>query len=95
MSILTIRRLAGLATIACLSACGPVPGGTLSGTLTQIPTDWSPFLVGGRALCEIESRPGDPQSIQLECFLYQGQLYLQSHRWELESWWPVESWAAI
>lgn len=83
------------ATIVCLSACGPVPGGTLAGVTTGIPTHWSEVLDGERALCEIESRPGDPHSIQLDCFLYQDQIHVQSHRWALASWWPVESWAAI
>jgi hypothetical protein len=53
------------------------------------------MLEDGHALCEIESRPSDPHSIQLDCFLYQGHINVQSHRWALESWWPVESWASI
>jgi hypothetical protein len=52
-------------------------------------------LEGERAFCEIESRPSDPHSIQLDCFLRDGALYVQSHRWVFASWWPVESWAAI
>ncbi|MFT5696933.1 MAG: hypothetical protein ACI9QQ_002915, partial [Myxococcota bacterium] len=27
--------------------------------------------------------------------LYEDGLYVQSHRWALSSWWPVESWVAI
>lgn len=83
------------AAIACLSACGPVPGGTLSGVSTRAPEDWSELLDGERTLCEIESRPADPHSIQLDCFLHRDQLHVQSHRWAFASWWPVESWAAI
>jgi hypothetical protein len=75
--------------------CGPVPGGALSGTATLQPSDWSAALGGDRALCEIESRPEDVHSIQLECFLVDGQLYAQSHRWALADWWPTKSWAAI
>ena len=45
-------------------------------------------------MCEIESRPADPHSIQLECFEREGALYVQSHRWALADWWP-KSWAAI
>ncbi len=55
----------------------------------------SVLLADGHTLCEIESRLGDPHSIQLDCFLYQDQLYVQSHRWASAAWWPVESWAAI
>jgi hypothetical protein len=75
--------------------CGPVPGGALKGTLAPRPDDWSAALPDGKSLCEIESRPGDPHSIQLECFVYQGSLFAQSHRWALASWWPVQSWAEI
>ena len=79
----------------CAIACGPVPGGSLSGNTTQTPDDWSMLLDGDRAFCEVESRLDDPHSIQLDCFLYEGQLHVQSHRWALSAWWPVESWAAI
>ena len=50
---------------------------------------------GDHALCEIESRPSDPHSIQLDCFTYEGSLYVQSHRWAQASWWPVKSWAVV
>ena len=86
-----------LALLALLlaAACGPVPGGSLKGTVAPIPAEWTAALGGDRAFCEIESRPADPHSIQLECFLHEGKLYAQSHRWALASWWPVTSWAAI
>jgi len=87
------RWLAGLAL--CLLACGPVPGGSLSGTLTPAPASWSELVPDARRICEIEARPEKPHSVQLECFLHDGQLFAQSHRWALSSWWPVESWAAI
>ena len=83
------------ASFAGAAACGPVPGGSLSGTVSAPPEAWSTLLEDGRAFCEIESRPTDPHSIQLDCFLYEGDLYVQSHRWALESWWPGSSWAAI
>ena len=89
-----MRRLAALA-LALALGCGPVPGGSLDGVVAPPPADWSGLLGGDRAFCEIESRPSDPHSIQLECFLRDGVLYAQSHRWALADWWPVESWAAI
>ncbi len=76
-------------------ACGPIPGGSLSGNESDFPDDWTPHLDEGRAFCEIESRASDPHSIQLDCFLYEGALHVQSHRWALASWWPTESWASI
>jgi hypothetical protein len=88
------ERLAVLALLLA-AACGPVPGGSLDGAVTPVPSDWATTLDDGRDLCEIESRAEDPHSIQLECFLYDGRLYAQSHRWALAPWWPVESWASI
>jgi hypothetical protein len=87
------RRL--VLVLLCVLACGPVPGGSLGGRVDSPPSDWAQVLDDGKAICEIESRPADPHSIQLECFLYEGGLYAQSHRWALASWWPTQSWAAI
>ncbi len=81
--------------VVTLAACGPVAGGRLDGTLTAVPQDWSTVLEDDRQFCEIESRAADPHSIQLDCFVHDGRLYVQSHRWVFASWWPVESWAAI
>jgi hypothetical protein len=82
-------------TAIALAACGPVPGGSLSGQVTPVPADWSAALPDARAFCEVESRPADPHSIQLECFVYERALYVQSHRWVNASWWPAKSWALI
>ena len=84
-----------LLTPIIVVGCGPVPGGALQGELTATPSDWSNVLDGERAICEIESRPSDPHSIQLDCFLYEGSLYVQSHRWAFAPWWPTTSWAAV
>jgi hypothetical protein len=72
-----------------------VPGGSLRGEVAAVPADWSAVLEDGKEFCEIESRPEDPHSIQVECFLHEGDLFAQSHRWALASWWPGESWAEI
>ena len=91
--IVTARGIAMLCLVLG-AACGPVPGGTLSGKVTPAPSDWS-TAVPDKRFCEIEARPADPHSIQLECFRFEGGLYVQSHRWALASWWPVQSWAAV
>src|SRR5688572_61647 len=87
-------RTLALVVLVTLAACGPIPGGKLSGETTPTPSDWSQ-AVPDKRFCEIEARPTDPHSIQLECFRYEGGLYVQSHRWALASWWPVTSWAAV
>ena len=85
----------GLA-LTLLAACGPVPGGSLRGHPASVPPDWSAALGGeDRKFCEIEARPEDPTSIQLECFVYERALYANSHRWAQASWWPVKSWAVV
>jgi hypothetical protein len=84
-----------LTALGLLVACGPIPGGALSGQVADVPEDWTAALGGDHALCEIESRPDEPHSIQLDCFLHEGSLYVQSHRWARSSWWPVESWASV
>jgi hypothetical protein len=81
--------------LALALGCGPVPGGSLAGEAAPVPADWTAALGGDRAFCEVESRPADPHSIQVECFVVDGALHAQSHRWALADWWPVESWAAI
>ena len=84
-----------LPLLAFSIGCGPVPGGALPGNLQPAPSSWSEHLGDGRAFCEIESRSEHPHSIQLDCFEHAGDLFVQSHRWALAPWWPVESWAAI
>jgi hypothetical protein len=90
-----VTRALALAVALALAGCGPVPGGSLSGRAATAPASWASELPGGRRICEIEARPEKPYSIQVECFLFQDALYVQSHRWALASWWPVESWAAV
>jgi hypothetical protein len=88
-------KLALFAVLVFALACGPIPGGSLDGDAAAVPPDWKAALGADHALCEIESRPADPHSIQLDCFTYEGALYAQSHRWAQAPWWPVKSWAVV
>ena len=89
------RAAALLLAGALLSAaCGPIPSGTLAGEPAPPPASWEE-VVEETGFCEVESRPSDPHSIQLYCFVHEGGLYVQSHRWALAPWWPTTSWAAI
>ena len=90
-----LAPIAGVAALLASLACGPVPGGRLSGSVDAPPPDWSGLGTGLDSICEIESRPSDPHSIQLQCYEYDGALYVHSHRWALASWYPFESWASI
>ena len=90
-----MSRIALWLSLAVSLACGPIPGGSLSGHLAAPPAAWGSVLEDDHGFCEIESRPADPHSIQLDCFIHENALYAQSHRWALAPWWPVESWAGI
>jgi len=91
------QELLGLGIVAGLVfvGCGPIPGGALDGERASAPADWGAFRGGEGAICEVESRSADPHSIQLYCFVHDGGLYAQSHRWALAPWWPTQSWASI
>jgi hypothetical protein len=82
----TLRSLALipllLATIGCGGPFYVLPGGQLSGqVVTETPTDWS-FLTD--AYVDLETRPGDPYSIELNYVVKDGQLYIdpaEGRRW--------------
>ena len=88
-------KRARILALGLVLGCGPIPGGSLDGNPSVVPSDWNAAMGADHALCEIESRPDDPHSIQLDCFSYEGALYVQSHRWVSASWWPVKSWAVV
>ncbi len=68
-----------LLTAALLCSCsgGPLlvfPGGELSGeVVTETPSDWS--FVSDRFV-DLETRPGDPYSVELNYFVREGKLYI-------------------
>jgi len=64
--------------VAVLSGCGGplllLPGGELSGEIVNEPvTDWS--FVTDRFI-DLETRPDDPYSVELNYFIRNGQLFL-------------------
>jgi hypothetical protein len=67
----------------------------LPGLARPAPTSWTTVIEDDKRFCEIEARSDGPHSIQLECFLFEDELYVNSHRFVLADWWPVVSWAAI
>lgn len=73
------RRVLALATVALTAlACGGpmlmLPGGELSGTeVTEPVDDWS-FV--DDAFVDLETRPEDPYSVELNYFVKEGKLYI-------------------
>lgn len=77
-----MTRLRGAAAIAialsvCLACGGPIlvfPGGALSGEVVHEPVeDWS-FV--SDAFVDLETRPDDPYSVELNYIVREGKLYL-------------------
>ena len=67
-----------IAVMASASACGGpilmIPGGELSGTVVTDPVDdWS---FASNAFLELETRPTDPYSVQLNYIVRDGKLYI-------------------
>jgi hypothetical protein len=67
-----------LAALAALLACGGpflvIPGGELAGEVVTEPVeDWS--MLGDRFI-DLETRPDDPYSVQLNYIVRDGQLYI-------------------
>ncbi len=74
-----------LLLVMCLACGGPIlvfPGGALSGEVVSEPIeDWS-FVTD--AFVDLETRPGDPYSVELNYFVRDGKLYLdpsEGKRW--------------
>lgn len=66
--------LAGLLLVGCGGPFFMIPGGELSGQVVAEPvSDWS-FV--DESFVELETRPGDPYSVQLNYIVRDGQLYI-------------------
>ena len=78
--------LAGLAGLLLAAGCGGpfliFPGGELSGEVVDpTPVDWS-FV--DSSFIDLETRPADPYSVQLNYFVKEGKLYVdpaEGRRW--------------
>ena len=75
---MTLRALCLTSLFALLVGCGGpflvLPGGKLSGELVREPVaDWS---FADTAVLELETRPSDPYSVQLNYIVRDGKLYI-------------------
>jgi hypothetical protein len=70
-----------IASVACFGSgpCSMFPGSRIEGTPTRPPETWE-FLGAGKQ-CALEVKPEAPKSVHIDCYTYQGQLYVHSHRW--------------
>ncbi len=74
-------HLAPLVALACLASgpCAMFPGGRIEGTPAPPPKTWA--LLGEGTQCELEVNPRSPKSVYIDCYTFDGQLYVHSHRW--------------
>lgn len=85
MSLRTAALLPLVLPLALAACGGPFlvfPGGALSGEVVEEPvTDWS-FVTD--SYVDLETRPSDPYSVELNYFVREGRLYLdpaEGRRW--------------
>lgn len=76
--------LAALLLAAQVGCGGPmlaIPGGALAGDVAPVPASWSGFESG---VLELETRPEDPYSVQINYVVRDGRLYVdpaEGRRW--------------
>jgi hypothetical protein len=56
--------------------CGLIPGGALDGEPITAPADWRAFE--GTRPCQLELRPEHPHSVNVNCEVHDGHLYVHS-----------------
>lgn len=82
VSLALLTGLAGSWLVACGGPMGMIPGGALRGQLQAEPVqDWS--FVDARFV-DLEVRPSDPYSVELNYILRDGRLYIdpkEGRRW--------------
>ena len=75
MRLFTLLLLV-LAAAACNGPFGLLPGGALDGAVRAAPDDWS--FAGDRGTCQLETRPGDPYSVNIAYTILDGRLYVNA-----------------
>ena len=82
---MTARCLALTFTLWLAACNGPFvvfPGGALSGESRSAPTDWS--FAGDYGATQLETRPGEPYSVNLAYTIVDGALYINAGDTETE-----------
>ena len=70
--------------------CAMFPGGQLDGPAATPPDGWE--MLGEGTQCDLEVNPESPTSVHIDCYTYEGQLYVHSHRYaRMKRWWG-EAW---
>ncbi len=71
-----VTSLLALLAAACNGPFGLLPGGKLDGESRPVPATWD--LVGESGQMQLESRPGDPYSVNVNFTVIDGELYVNA-----------------
>jgi hypothetical protein len=68
-----------------LGPCGPIPGGTLSGSeLAGVVDDWS--FANEVPRCAVEVQPSDPHSVTVNCMSWERRLFVSGSKCAGKTW---------
>ena len=82
MSFRVLLLLSGLAAIACNGPVGLMSGGKLDGELRPPPASW--VSVGESGQMQLETRPAQPYSVNVNYTIVDGNLYVNAGNTETE-----------
>ena len=70
-----------LVSAACVASgpCSMFPGHEIDGAPAPVPPTWD--VLGDGTQCALEVNPESPKSVYIDCYTYEEQLYVHSHRW--------------
>jgi len=76
LRIRLVSTLLAFVALACNGPLGLLPGGKLSGEQRPTPPDWAG--VGKSGTIQLETRPGDPYSVNVSYRVVDGRLYVNA-----------------
>lgn len=82
MPIRTLALAFAVGVLACNGPMGLLPGGELSGEDRPIPSSWNFAGTSGQA--QLETRPEDPYSVNINYTIVDGRLYINAGDTETE-----------
>ena len=82
MPIRTLAFAFAVGVLACNGPMGLLPGGELSGEDRPIPSSWNFAGTSGQA--QLETRPEDPYSVNINYTIVDGRLYINAGDTETE-----------
>jgi len=77
-----VTSLLALLATACNGPLGLLPGGKLGGETRPVPATWD--VLGESGQMQLESRPGDPYSVNVNFTVIDGELYVNAGDTETE-----------